>query len=495
MKASQDTLENLIRQASAFNQELYFSILEDSSSLVKCDDTVPALLKDVPELRMDVKFIMVDLQTIICACFSTDRFYEKRYHLKNLYAGMLEGYKLLYGFGNMRKCTIWYRIGEDLQHASESSHLFDDLKCRYDKITENLLSIEATKTDQDDRNLTYHYDDDLLLVYRLTLKTDSEEKACLKFLDYLKVLGSMLTLINEIEIKYAFLNYSLPDSEVKHDDLALMIIQNVSKTLGQHPQMPSVLLVAVDKGASQIDSFAKMKKDAVSLQEFIGKTVKIKCTLPEIEIVKGLLDVEMLVSFMIADASTILRSFIGAGSKAECPLALRRLTISRVSTLNHLIGYRKDDSDSMWGRIMSIIPEGNTSLMDEAHTIEQELKSIRKKGDLDTRALYVHLIENKKWKSNIPSIVKALESPTILTELQASQDIIKVCGEISKFLPKLMNVLSAEAHRSRIESDRKLKKKINEISQLADHPNCPDLLRDSMRQQLDVVEKMLLSLP
>ena len=41
---------------------------------------------------MDVKFILVDLQTIIRACFMTEKAYEKRYHLKNLYAGMLEGY-------------------------------------------------------------------------------------------------------------------------------------------------------------------------------------------------------------------------------------------------------------------------------------------------------------------------------------------------------------------------------------------------------------------
>lgn len=168
MESNKETIDNLISNAKEANKELYYSVLEDASSFKRCGQDIPALLRYVPELRMDIKFILVDLQTSMSACFSTDRFYEKRYHLKNLYAGMLEGYKLLYGFGKIRNRTIWARLGEEINKEvvgnPKEESIFKAIKQEYDNITQELLGIEATKTDQDDRNLTYHYDDDLLLV-------------------------------------------------------------------------------------------------------------------------------------------------------------------------------------------------------------------------------------------------------------------------------------------------------------------------------------------
>lgn len=493
MDASRDTMEKLIKNVTAMNQELYKTILEDAAVLESCGQNVPSLLRDVPELRMDVKFILVDLQTIIKACYATDRFYEKRYHLKNFYAGMLEGFKLLYGFGKMRNCTIWAKLGEHLQAVVGSEPLFGALKQQYDGITQSLLAIEASKTEQDDRNLTYHYDDDLLLVYRLTLKMDSEEKAGLKFIEYLKILGTILELANQIELLYATKGLLLPVGEARHDDIALMIVQQAAKSFGEHPKLPDVLLMAVDKGAEQLDSYARMKKSILSLQEYIGKTVKIKTTFPEIDVLKWMLDAQMMVTFMMADASSIMRGFLGAGSKVECPLTLRRLTISRVSTLNHLIGYKKDDTDSMWGRILTIIPEGYQSLRNEGLDIEKRLLAMRRKRDIDTRALYVHLIDNHKYRSNVPAIVKALENPKILLELKASQEVVIICGTISRFLSKLMDALSTVARKSRMESEMKLKKQIDDIRQLTYYPQCPDLLGANMRKQLDEVERIISS--
>lgn len=495
MDATKETIDKLLVNATAATKELYFTILEDDSCLKNCGQNVPALLRDVPELRMDIKFILVDLQTSMRACFATDRLYEKRYHLKNLYAGMLEGFKLLYGFGNMRKRTVWWRIGEDLQNeivGSSPYTLFLPLKKCYDNITQALLAIESTQTDRDERNLTYHYDDDLLLVYRLTLKTNSEEEAGEKFIHYMDVLRSMLKLSNLIEDIYAANGCRLPQGASHNDELSLKIVQKVAKVFGENPRMPEVLLIAVDKGAEQIDKYAEMKKNTVKVEEYIDKSFKEKkIDIPEIGIIKGLLDVQMMASFMMADAATILRGFIGAGSEVECPLTLRRLTISRVSTLNHLIGYKKDDSDSMWRRIKTIIPNGYNELNEQAIQIEKRLLSLRKEGDVDSRALYVHLIDNHKYKSNIPAIVSALENPMILMELQASQDVVKICGDISKFMVKLMDAFSAEARKARIESDRKLKKQIDGIRELTNHPNCPELLRDSMREQLDEVERII----
>lgn len=269
--------------------------------------------------------------------------------------------------------------------------VFEPLKSRYDAISEQLLSIEATNTDRDDRNLTYHYDDDFLLVYRLTLKTNSEEKASLKYIEFVKILGAMLEFGNQIELTEAVLGYILPQGNTNHDDMALSAVKTVAETLGKHPQLPEVLSIAVDKGAAQLDSFAKYKKDVVMVEERVGEIINSEIDIPEFDVIKDLLDVQMLVSFMMADMAAILRGFVGAGSKAEYPLILRRMTISRVSTLSHLIGYGNDEADSMWRGIISVIPEDNHELQEEAEKIELILEGMKKSDDCDRRALYVHL--------------------------------------------------------------------------------------------------------
>lgn len=497
MDASKQTIENLILNAAVATQELYTTILEDAAVLEACDESVPSLFRCVPELRMDVKFILVDLQTIIRACFVTEKAYEKRYHLKNLYAGMLEGYKLLYGFGSLRRRTVWSRIGEELNRLDQDNpdiaSAFEPLKLKYDEISQQLLAIEATNTDRDDRNLTYHYDDDLLLVYRLTLKTDSEEKASLEYIEFVKILGAMLQLGNQIELTEAVLGHTLPQVNAHHDDMALTAVKIVAETLGKHPQLPEVLSVAVDEGAAQLDSFAKYKKDVVTVEKRVGEITNNEFEIPEFDVIKALLDIQMLVSFMMADMAAILRGFVGAGSKAEYPLILRRMTISRVSTLSHLIGYGNDEADSMWRGIISVIPNDNHELQEEAEKIELILRGIRKSDDCDRRALYVHLIDNKASVSNVPSIVHKMEDITILSELQDSQEIIKICGRISQFVAKLMTVLSEDAKKSRIKSEQKLKKQMSDIRKMAERPNVPKVLRDTIRKHLDEIEPLMFS--
>lgn len=495
MEASKVSIEVLERSISEANQELFASIIDDISVHERCDETTPILLRDVLELRMDVKFILVDLQTSMQICFASSKAYEKRYHLKNLYAGMLEGYKLLYGFGKMRKHTIWARIKEDLLTTAQKnkvrSDLFDAFIRLYENITEQLRAIESTRSDQDNRNLTFHYDDDLLLVYRLTLKTDSEEKAAQKYIEYMKVLSSMLEFSYLVERTEALTGVVLPSNTGNNDEIFLLLLQKIADTFRKHPLLPTVLSSAVDQGAKQLDSFADYKIGVNNIDEYINRSIVSMASIPEIGIMKQLLDIQMLLTFMMADISTILLGFIGADCKVEHPLLLRRLTISRVSALSHLVGYKDGDSNSMWRRITDVIPSDNQKLLNEAYEITQELKTMRKSGDCDARALYIHLIDNNTFNSNIPAIVKNLSDISIISEIGLSQKMVTLYGKISRFLAKLMSALSELAKKSRIESTMQIKKQMDEIRVLASHPKCPNELRESLRQQMDKLERIV----
>lgn len=497
MEASKESIANLIQNTATNSKALYASIAKEIAVAKACTEATPALLRDVPELRMDVAFILVDLQTCIRAGLNTDKGYEKRYHLKNLYAGILEGYKLLYGFGKMRRKTIWNKVGEHIEEAITAypaqKQLFEPLKQNYDAITEQLIIIETTITSKDDRNLTYHYDDDLLLVYRLTLKTNSEDDAIKKYLPFRDAITAMLGLTLQIELAEGLMGNTLPQVDGKSDDISLIIVRKVSEVFGSNPGLPGVLSMAVDKGAAFIDSFAGYKEKVLRTKDVLGSMLKVKTALPEFDMIKELLDVQLLVYFMMTDASCIMRAFIKSGSEAECPLFLRRLLISRVSTLTHLIGYGKDEEKSMWKRIMDVIPASNKDLKAEALLIKDELSQMRQPKDGDTRALFVHLINNHSFKSNIPDMVDALENLTILSEIGAAQGIISVCGKISKFMPKVMGALAEQSKKARIESNKRYKKQMDEFRALTYHPNCPKVLGDSMRQQMDEIENLLLN--
>ena len=50
-------------------------MLDDASICINGVDDLPTLLADIPELRMDIKFILVDLQTIMKSCKYDDCFF------------------------------------------------------------------------------------------------------------------------------------------------------------------------------------------------------------------------------------------------------------------------------------------------------------------------------------------------------------------------------------------------------------------------------------
>ena len=497
MDATKESIANLVQNMATNSKDLYATIAKEIAVANACTETTPVLLRDVPELRMDVAFILVDLQTCIRASLNTDKGYEKRYHLKNLYAGILEGYKLLYGFGKMRRKTIWYKVGKHIDEAitatPEQNQLFEPLKQNYDAITEQLKSIEAKMTSKDDRNLIYHYDDDLLLVYRLTLKEKSEDEAIKKYLPFRDAITAMLELTLKIELAEGQMGHALPPRTGKSDDVSLMIVRKVSETFGSNPGWPEVLSISVDMGTGFIDNYAGYKEKVLKTEAVLGSMLKEKTELPEFDMIKELLDVQLLACFMMTDASCIMRAFINSGSDVECPLFLRRLLISRVSTLTHLIGYGKDEENSMWARIMDVIPSTNKEMKAEAMAIKNELSQLRQRSDGDTRALFVHLINNHSFESNIPDMVETLEDLTILSELGAAKGIVTVCGKISRFMPKVMGAIAEQSKKEKIESNKRYKKQMDEFRAMAYHPNCPKVLGDSIRQQMDEIEKLLLN--
>lgn len=109
-EASKETVENLIDNSSETIENLYKKVVEDISFLKELNADVPQLLRLAIELRMNMRFILIDLMTSLRGCLNGTYTFEKCYHIKNLEGIRVEGCRLLFGYGKGREESIWMKL-------------------------------------------------------------------------------------------------------------------------------------------------------------------------------------------------------------------------------------------------------------------------------------------------------------------------------------------------------------------------------------------------
>ena len=90
-EASKETVENLIDNSSRTIEKLCKKVVEDISFLKELNADVPQLLRLAIELRMNMRFILIDLMTSLRGCLNSTYTFEKCYHIKNLEGVRVEG--------------------------------------------------------------------------------------------------------------------------------------------------------------------------------------------------------------------------------------------------------------------------------------------------------------------------------------------------------------------------------------------------------------------
>ena len=83
-EASKETVENLIGNFSKTIEDLHKKVVEDISVLKGLNGNVPQLLRLAIELRMNMRFILIDLMTSLRGSLNGAYTFEKCYHIKNL---------------------------------------------------------------------------------------------------------------------------------------------------------------------------------------------------------------------------------------------------------------------------------------------------------------------------------------------------------------------------------------------------------------------------
>lgn len=474
---------NLEQSAELFIGAFAQEILDDIAVFEKTHDKEPQVLGLIAELRMDVKFILTDLSTSFVAACKSKEPYACRYHLKNLDAGIQEAYKLLLNYDKSQRHTIWKRLGKVLNEKpvcewEESTNFLKD----YQLITGRLEKVAGDETDKLHRDLTYHYNANMKLVYEYTVAASNIEEASKKFITVLQVMKDILKLCDNIEtcIKGKGIETAIPIEPSSIDNsLHLVLIQYLS----QNKELPKTL-DSILQDIQPIDDYARHQEKFNELKNVVAGQIEI----PELDNVYTMLNLLLTVLFMRADMAAISNAFLLSKSSGEAMLNMRRYVITITAAFGHLYGYSETErANSIWSSVVGMIPKDNQNLHDEAGRIDDLLSKVVLRKDMELRTNYIHLLDNRSHKTNIPTIVSLLRSQDPVLEMQKVSMMLQVTKKVMDSMNNVMEELAKETHEATEKSTIELREQLKKIKGITERPDCPDVLKDKL---LEIVNKV-----
>ena len=467
------------------------TILNHVAKYNKLQGKTPDILALTAELRMDTVFILMDLSTSYVACCKAKEPYACRYHIKNLYAGMQEAYKLLLGYGKSQRYTIWTKLGKAINSKPVNDWTEQpQLEEQFQAITAKLKGLAGDDIDKTHRDLTYHYDADMKQVYLYTIAVNNLEEASKKSIAYMEVLADMTKLCDYLEdcfLKKGIATTIEIESASIDDSLHLLLIQHLSKN-----KILPVVLEGILNDVKPIDDNAFHLGKFDKLNELVKKQnglLNNKIELFEIDNVFVMLNMYLTVLFMRADMAAITQSFLLSKTSGEAMLNMRRYVITITAAFGHLYGYSEDEHPkSIWSSVLGMIPEDDETLKERATQIENLFKKVVLRKDMDARTCYAHLYDNETHKTNIPSIISLLKNQNPILELQKVTLMLQIIKVVMDFMKDVMVELSNRAHEANEKSTEELRNTMLKIKDVTELPNCPKELKEMFSNMIDKVQ-------
>ena len=501
-KASKETVENLIGNFSKTIEDLHKKVVEDISFLKELNADVPQLLRLAIELRMNMRFILIDLMTSLRGCLNSTYTFEKCYHIKNLEGIRVEGCRLLLGYGEERVRSVWTELGCELRQVyqrferSKYAQVYEGVVALYDKVSTQLRTVMTTYEERKGRNLTYHYDDDLYKVYKQLIKVknkgeDEAMKCVIPWMDALLWVQVLCDAIEYVEVLQENTFSKVTDFHHFRINVIKLVFYKRTVTEFSRNNQFKEILDKVLKDIDSVDWAAKEKDKLGRLEDWLGKKAPNQDKPKTIKDMKDLMNVYLLIEMSFADMACVIRAFMNAGSDIEYPLTFRRLLVSKVSTLGHLVGYNDaEKGNALWTFIQKAVPADAEKLKTEAAEIRMELESLLKQKDVKRRALYVHYLDRDTNENSVLRILESIEGIDLLIEMKAYPAFIKIMGRIRKFLKNLMSELAIRVDKTTKASNIEMRAQIQRLRQLLNNPKCPADLRISFNKTLDQMENI-----
>ena len=414
-----------------------------------------------------VDFVYINVSISALAALKTDNVYAKRYHWKNVVAGISEGIKYIYTFnGSEKKTLIGYL-----------KTIFNDSDMMTPVISESFSSLQALlekfRSDwegKDMRDIALHYDKSAEKLIKETMAITDEEPYASLLSSYLLIMN-ILHAICTIGYLQSLIENDLGLSDVNLDETGLL------GNDGRHMHAIQALLegkkfkTSIEK---YFDVYGKRFQDGIVSFEIIQQGYEVlgikkseESSNSQLEKIYKLNNLYSLVMYSMLDILSITDSYLSSDTEFEAALNMRYFLIIKTSVLTQTVGYTEEEvSESLWGEMKQLIPESDDHLHDMADKLESCLKeSVQGQNVRMVRAKLVHLKFSKKSPGDVKGILSLLNTFDPLTEFYKVIDLIELLIKVIKFLDCLIVSIDKEVT---IENQKHLDKIRSMSSSLRD---------------------------
>lgn len=416
---------------------------------------------------MGIDFVYINVCISALAALKTDNVHAKRYHWKNVVAGIAEGIKYIYSFKEGEKKTL---IGYLTTILNDSGMVTPEISDSLSVLQDLFEKFRADWDGKVMRDIALHYDKSAGKLIKETMAITDEEPYASLLSCYLLIMN-ILHAICTIGYLQSLIENDLGLSDVNLDETGLL------GNDGRHMKAIQALLkgkkfkVSTEKylneyGKRFLDSIALFEKIQKGY-EFLGIKKGEKSSNGQLEKFYQLNNLYSLVMYSMLDILSITDSYLSSDTEFAAALNMRYFLIVKTSALTQIVGYTEEETrESLWYEMKQLLPESDVPLHDMADKLESCLKeSVQDQNVRMVRAKLVHLKFSKKKPGDVKGILSILNTFDPLTEFYKVIDLIELLIKVIKFLDRLIVSIDKEVT---IENQRLLDKIRSMSSSLRD---------------------------
>ena len=395
---------------------------------------------------MGIDFVYINVCISALAALKTDNVHAKRYHWKNVVAGIAEGIKYIYSFKESEKKTL---IGYLTTILNDSGMVTPEISDSLSVLQDLLEKFRADWDGKVMRDIVLHYDKSAGKLIKETMAITDEEPYASLLSCYLLIMN-ILHAICTIGYLQSLIENDLGLSDVNLDETGLL------GNDGRHMKAIQALLkgkkfkVSTEKylneyGKRFLDSIALFEKIQKGY-EFLGIKKGEKSSNGQLEKFYQLNNLYSLVMYSMLDILSITDSYLSSDTEFEAALNMRYFLIVKTSALTQIVGYTEEEArESLWYEMKQLLPESDVPLHDMADKLESCLKeSVQDQNVRMVRAKLVHLKFSKKKPGDVKGILSILNTFDPLTEFYKVIDLIELLIKVIKFLDRLIVSIDKE---------------------------------------------------
>ena len=438
----QKVIESMQATVDSLSEELLTAI--DREKNIPQETALSSYVFNASLIGVDFVYINVSISAL--AALKTDNVYAKRYHWKNVVAGISEGIKYIYTFKECEKKTLIGYLKTILNDSDMMTPVISDFFSSLQAL------LEKFRTDwkgKNMRDIALHYDKSAEKLIKETMTITDEDSYASLVSNYLLIMN-ILHYICNIGYLQSIIENNLRFSEVDRNETGLL------GNDGRHMKAIQALLkgkkfeVSTEK---YLNEYGKRFQDSIALfekiqkgYEFLGIKKGEKSSNGQLDRFYQLNNLYSLVMYSMLDLLSITDSYLSSDTEFEAALNMRYFLIVKTSVLTQIVGYtEKEARESLWYEMKQLIPESDVPLHNMADQLESCLKkSVQDQNVRMVRAKLVHLKFSKKRPGDVKGILSILNTFDPLTEFYKVIDLIELLIKVIRFLDCLLASIGKE---------------------------------------------------